>query len=181
MAPSDISLPRKARRAYELGRLRSAALRALRVLPVAALMLWMHPGPQALALLGVLAVTVLALLWRGGAYGRAATTGLLAGAVPLVAPVLVRSGGHCCIAGLCAAICMVACVGAGLVAGAVVALRAGRERGEHGTFMASAAFVAGLTGVLGCTVMGAAGILGMLAGLLVASVPVAVRGALAAR
>jgi len=181
MAPSDLAFEQRARRAYELGRLRSAAVRGLVVVPVAALMLWMHPGAQALALLGALAVAVVALLWRGQAYGRAATTGLLAGAVPLVAPTLVRSGGHCCIAGLCTTICMVACVGAGLCAGAVVAVRARNEEGGHGPFMVSAALVAGLTGALGCAIMGAAGILGMLAGLLVASIPVAVRGALASR
>lgn len=181
MGPSDLAMERRARVAYELGRLRSASLRALLVLPVAALMLWVRPEPQTVALLALLVATVVGLLWRGESFGRAASTGLLAGAVPLVAPTLVRSGGHCCIAGLCTTICMVACVGAGMVAGGVVALRAGHEHQGHGAFMVTAAFVAGLTGVLGCTIMGAAGILGMLAGLLVASVPVAVRGALASR
>jgi hypothetical protein len=180
MGPSDLAFANRARRAYEMGRLRSAAVRALVVVPIAALMLWMHPGPQTWALLAVLAAAVLMLLWRGQAYGRAATTGLLAGAVPLVAPALVRSG-HCCVGGLCTTICMVACVGAGVCAGGVVALRAGQEEGGHGHFLVSAALVAGLTGALGCTIMGAAGILGMLAGLLVASVPVAVRDALASR
>jgi len=136
---------------------------------------------QATALIAGLGALLLLLTttfsWRGQAYGRAVRPGLMAGVVPLVLPMLARSG-YCHMAGACSTMCMTACIGGGLVAGAILGFTASAQQTDRGRFFASAAIVAALSGALGCLPMGAAGTIGMLTGLLVASTPLVARAAL---
>ena len=111
---------------------------------------------------------------RGQVYGRALLPGLLAGSVPLVLPLLLRAAGHCCIGGACWSLCMVGCIGGGLLAGIAIGLRAAAEREERATFLLVATLVAGLTGVLGCAMAGASGIAGMVIATAAAPWPVAI-------
>ena len=162
----------RARRAYELGRLRTALRVALYVVPMTLLSLLGYPRPVVNAILGLtLLVVAVGLLWRGQTYGRAATAGLLAGAAPLLIPMLVRSGGHCCIGGVCWTMCMVACIGGGFVAGGVVGMWAMFQHSSRGTFFAIALAVASIAGSLGCVTSGVAGVLGMMAGMLASGAP----------
>jgi hypothetical protein len=163
---------RRARRAYELGRLRSALRVALYVAPMTALSLIECPRPDCNVIVGLALIAVTAgLLWRGQAYGRAVFAGLLAGSVPLLAPMLVRTGGHCCIGGACWAICMEVCIGGGFLAGTIVGVRALSQRTSRGAFFAAAVAVAALAGSLGCVIGGVVGVIGMAAGMIVGSTP----------
>jgi hypothetical protein len=70
-------------------------------------------------------------------------------------------------------LCLPACVVGGAIAGAVIARAA--TRNEVGApFLAAALAVAALTGALGCTISGAAGVIGMLAGVVAAGTPLLV-------
>jgi hypothetical protein len=172
MAPSEIALALRARRAYELGRLRQAA----RALPVVAAMvgcalLGCGRVPTTIALGALLAAAVVALVWWGRAPGRAVRAGLSAGAAPLLVPLVLRPAGQLCVGGVCLPSCALVCVATGLAAGAVVALRAARLVEQRLAFFAAAAAVAALAGSLGCAVAGASGVLGMAAGLAATSLP----------
>jgi hypothetical protein len=61
----------------------------------------------------------------------------------------------------------------GAIAGAVIARTAGRYGGDP-RFVAAALVIAALTGAFGCTISGAAGVIGMLAGVVAAGTPLLV-------
>jgi len=167
-------LERRARRAYELGRLRSA----LRLLPfvvlatVAALASG-RPITLALPIGGALLALCLGLSFAGRAPGRAVVPGLLAGGAALVMPLLVATVGHACFGPACMPFCLPACVVGGAIAGAVIA-RMAVAQGPDPAFLAPALAIAALTGSLGCTISGAAGVVGMLAGVVAAGAPLLV-------
>lgn len=162
----------RARRAYELGRLRAAMRVALYVTPMTLLSLvgCARPGLNAVMGVALLAIAV-GLLWRGQAYARAVSAGLVAGAAPLLIPMFVRSSGHCCIGGACWMVCMEACIGGGFIAGGVIGLRARSQRTSRGAFFVAALVVAALAGSLGCFMGGVAGVIGMGAGMLASGAP----------
>jgi len=172
MATNDLVLLARARRAYELGRLRSA----LRMAPfalAAALVALTAGRPPALtaALTCVLLALAIGFLYRGGIAGRAVGPGLLAGTAALAMPLLMATFGHACFGPACLKLGLPACVAGGALAGFVIARAAAREE-PHLRFVAAAAAIAASTGSLGCTIAGAAGVLGMLAGTVCAGVPV---------
>jgi hypothetical protein len=172
MAHSEADIQRRAARAYELGRT-AAALR--QVAPVALFLVGVPllTGSGSAVLGAALALAGAATLWRGGVIGRAARAGLLAGLAPLLTPALVGGLGHHC-AGCGPAVpmplCIAMCVGAGAIAGALLALMAARER-RRLTFAAVALAFAATAGALGCVFAGAGGLLGLAAGLTLGSVP----------
>jgi hypothetical protein len=161
---------RTLRWAYELGRLRHAARVTFWIAPLAAL--WLaagNPPGATLALAALLGVLAVGLRFRGLGFGRGVAPGLAAGAVAGLVPFVARNAGHCCLSDACWAVCLFACVGAGLLAGAAVALRAGREEDGRLAFVLSAGSVATLAASLGCAVAGVAGVAGMAAGLVVSA------------
>lgn len=178
MERTELQIWARARRAYELGRLWFAMKVLLYVVPLVVLtsfssttsMSWNVVLGTALGALNV------GLLWRGEAYGRAAGTGLLAGAIPLLLPLAMQATGHCCSAGACSTWCLPVCIGAGFAAGIMVGIRAASETQWPGRFALSAMGVAALTGALGCAGMGLGAVAGMIAALTVVSAPVAVVG-----
>jgi hypothetical protein len=88
-------------------------------------------------------------------------------------PLLVATVGHACIGPACMSLCLPACVLGGGVAGAVIA-RTAAVQGSVPAFLAPALAVAALMGSLGCTISGAAGVIGMLAGVVAAGTPLLV-------
>ena len=172
MAPNELLLEVRARRAYELGRLRWS----LRFAPAVAAAFVVAVGcGRPLDVCGALGAAVLLLAvglsFAGGEAGSAVTPGLVAGSFALVLPLAVRTIGHFCDSAACMSLCMPACVVGGALAGAFLALRAARdERGR--VFLAAGVVIAGLVGSLGCTLAGLSGVVGMLAGVLVAGTPV---------
>lgn len=164
----------RVRRAYELGRFRFGFRSGLFVLPLLVLSLVACHQPVLSLVVGVLLLTIaVTFRWRGKAYGRAVMPGLLAGSAPMMLPLLLRGAGHCCIGGACWSICILSCIGGGLLAGATIGLISATERNHRWMFLASSALIAGLTGMLGCAIVGVAGIAGMLVSVVASSFPVA--------
>jgi hypothetical protein len=175
MTPADRALARRARWAYELGRLRRSAPTLLLVVPVVALAA-LAPGDRPVKVVAGAAVALLALAlgWWGGAAGRAVLPGVAAGAAPLVMPTLVRTF-HACRLGMpCLPMCLVACVAGGLLGGLIV-LRAAPlgdgARGGRRAFLAAAVAEAALLGAMGCAFVGLVGVGAMLVTLVVPAVP----------
>jgi len=81
--------------------------------------------------------------------------------------------GHACFGPACMSLALPACVVGGGLAGVVIA-RTTVRRDADLPFVLGALAVAALTGALGCTLAGAAGVLGMLAGVVMAGAPVLV-------
>lgn len=178
MAQTESAIRARAQRAYELGRFKFAIKVLIYVVPMVLLASWCNVNSitWSVAIGAALGVLTVGLLWRGEVHGRAVGTGLVSGAIPLLAPLTMQATGHCCIAGSCSTVCMPLCIGAGLVAGMMVGMRATSERQAPGRFALSAIGVAALTGALGCTGMGVAAVVGMVAALALVSAPVAVIG-----
>jgi hypothetical protein len=171
MVPHDLAhLPKRARRAYELGRLRFAARVAFVVVPVALAALALGaPWEEALCLTGALSVAGIWLRWRGRDIGASVLPGILAGAVPLLASGVVTLAGGSCTA--LASPCGGLSVLAGLTAGLVVGWTATQvQEGRVMRWLACAA-VAISTSCLSCLGLGTGPILGSAAGILVASLP----------
>ena len=171
MAANDLTLEARARRAYEMGRLRSGLRFAPFVLAAGAAALASgRPFPLVAALTGALLALALGFSSMGGAAARAVTPGLLAGAAALAMPLLMATVGHACFGPACMKLGLPACIAGGALAGALIAKRVTGEPDLR--FAAAAISLGALTGSLGCTIAGAAGILGMLGGAIAAAGPV---------
>jgi hypothetical protein len=172
MAPIETLLKLRARRAYELGRLRWSLRFAPGVIAAAAAAVAAgRPAPVSCAFAAVLLPLVVALAYAGGSVGRAVIPGLESGAAALAMPLLVGTLGRACFGPACMFLCLPACVVGGALAGAFIARQAAREEREPG-FVLAALAVAGLTGAMGCTMAGLAGVGGMLAGVVLGGAPV---------
>jgi hypothetical protein len=172
MALSEAVLVARARRAYERGRWGRAA----RVVPfvIAAAVLAAacgRPVEVCAWLAAAVAALSIGLGVAGGGAGRAVLPGLSGGSAALAMPLLVRTFGPACFGPSCMSLCFPSCIAGGAVAGVLIGMRArGEERGL--AFVAPALVVAGLLGALGCTLAGAAGVVGMAAGAIAAGTPI---------
>lgn len=169
-------LQRRARWAYEWGRLRAAVPGAMHAvgLSFVALLLEHRLKPSLLVLGGLLVLVCLGWGWWGRSWGRAVAPGLFAGLIPLLLPYGVSGAGHICYSGGCRAFCLMSCVGGGLAAGvflSFMALRVGQGRER---FLLAAGSVATLCGSLGCILYGLSGVLALVAGLALVSTPLLV-------
>jgi hypothetical protein len=172
MESTDLqSVEHRARRAYEIARLRRAVLAFAPVLAlvVLAMVTGRHSAPT-LAFGSGLFVFGVALLWYGHDVRRAVLPGVVAGLVPLAFAICARQVGHACMGDACMAVCVPACAAGGLVAGALIAFSA--IRGKRGLgFWLAASGVALFTGAMGCVCAGAWGLLGLGVGFVVAGAP----------
>lgn len=163
-------LARRARWAYEKGRL----LRALPlggygvVMVLCAVALRTRVGPGTLALGALFTALLVTYGWWGGVLGRAVVPGVLGGVAPLLVPPLVVASGHVCASG-CRAFCLWACVGGGVLAGVLITRAAPAE--GRARFVLAAGVLATLCGALTCVLYGASGVIGVGAGLALASTP----------
>lgn len=163
-----------ARRSYERGRATRAAMFAAPLTATALLAVCLGTRPSLAVGLGVaLLASSWFFLWRGQSFGRAVFPGVLAGLMPLGLALAARSYGHVCTGSECVSLCVPACTSGGLLAGLLIA-RAGRHVSSKVTFFGSASLVAGLIGALGCSCVGAGGILGLAMGLVITLVPASV-------
>ncbi len=168
------ALERRVRRAYEIERMQRAAAGFAPALLVPMVVFALQGVSSSSALLGVglFAVGVLAL-WRGQAPARGVLPGLAAGIIPLAAA-LCAPRTHLCAGGQCMSTCVPICATGGLAAGVAIGVFA-RRRGAGAAFVGSASALALITGALGCTCVGLAGVLGMGAGFALGLAPVLVR------
>ena len=172
MATPDAVLLERARRAYEAGRLRSAAIRALALIPLPALALGSGCQPRTVAIAGTLFLAAVgACFWRGGDWRRGALPGIAAGVVPLLTPTMLHACSQACRVGACG-IMTLACAAGGLLGGLLLAWLAPSPRTRGAVPFVVACVVAGLAGAVGCLAYGAVGLAVMAAGLAVGSLPV---------
>ena len=169
MAAVDLRL--RARRAYESGRLGSALLRSVWLVPAAFLSLLCCSSPRVIvASAAALTAAVTFCLWRGQGWGRGVRPGLLAGAIPMIAPAVASLGGHHC--GSACNLYSTVCLLAGAAGGLALAALAPAPRESRGIPLLSACLIAGLAGSVGCLIFGLIGVAGMAAGLVAGALPV---------
>ncbi len=167
MALTDAQLKQVARAAYERSRWALAAQVAgpVTVVPVLSWVLGTR-WPSALGLGAALVAVLAVLVWRGGALAFGGLTGLKAGVVPLALAHASKLWGHVCTPAGCTTLCVPACATGGLLAGLLVE-RWARRSPRPGVTRALGAAVCLLTGGLGCSCVGYAGLAGMVMGLVV--------------
>lgn len=172
MVPNEEAMMR---RAYERGRAKRASIAALPVVVVGAIAYAME---RELALVVVatalMFVAAAVFSFRGRGLGKGVLPGVAAGVVPFAAMHAARAYGHVCSGSSCFAVCVPASVVGGLVAGLFVG-RLARRSDHVGSVWASAGIMAALTGSLACACLGVGGLIGLVAGLLAGSVPLALR------
>jgi len=109
---------RRARRQYELCRLRHTLQRSWPVVPIIAVGALYHSDTALIASAGAILFALATLFsWLGQTWGRAIFPGFLAGAPPLLIPRLVPANAFCWIGGRCWEWCMLLCPLSGLIAG----------------------------------------------------------------
>jgi hypothetical protein len=170
----------RARRAYELTRVRRAALAFAPVvlLIVGAALIGERVGyilafGSALFLLGA------GLLWYGRGVKRAVLPGLAAGLVPLIFGLCAKYV-HTCMGAGCLAFCVPTCFAGGLIAGVVVDFVGLRSATKMG-FWVAASGIGLLTGAMGCVCAGALGLAGLMVGFAIGAAPGMVAAALRRR
>jgi hypothetical protein len=176
MVPRDLSgIERRARRAYELSRLRRAVALAAPLVVLAGGAAWIGDRPLATAVAGLVLYLLGSLfLWRGQYAGRAVLPGVGAGIIPMAFALAARAFGHVCTGDMCVSLCVPACATGGFLAGVVISYFARRTTTEARSW-ACAGSLALLTGALGCSCVGYGGVAGLLSGLLITAVPALVR------
>jgi hypothetical protein len=175
MANDAVSLKERARRWYELGRLRSAlgwSIPALILAALVAVVVGQISIPLAIGL--ALYAGSVALLWWGRTPGSGVLPGLVYGLVPLGTALLAKLLGHACVGAPCHPACTLTCFGGGLVAGVLIARVALRSRNPIALFL-SAASVAFLTGLIGGACMGVYPVIGMAIAIGLGFLPLALR------
>ncbi len=157
-------------RAYEIGRAWKASRVALVLVPIAALCLLEARGRGSCASLAVVLLGVAVWLrWRDREGTEAVTTGLVAGALPLLlGVVLARFDVRCGFAGG-ETYCTAGSLLVGTLSGLVIPLRDTRWRRRLGSVV-SAGAIAGLAAALGCIRLGVVGVASMVAGIALGSI-----------
>jgi hypothetical protein len=161
------TLTARSLRHYELGRLRMAVRIAIILIPIIAVCLLERVGRETCACCAALLLAAAVWLrFRNRVGVESVTTGLLAGAVPLgAALVLTQLDPSCATAGLLS-FCTAFSVVIGGAAGVVVALRE-RARASLSGHWVLAGSIAILAASLGCARLGLASIIGVALGIVV--------------
>ncbi len=160
------AVKQRVRRAYELDRLRRALLGfapMLLMIAVAAVIGSRYalsvPAGALLFVSGVLS------LWYGRDLGRGVLPGVIGGSLALVLALCANHMGHLCTGERCLSWCLPACVTGGVLAGGIVSFPGFKHQRGAG-YWVSASGVTLLTGALGCSCVGYAGIGGLALGFL---------------
>jgi hypothetical protein len=164
-------------RAYEQGRVRTAARIGLLVIPMAALCLVEATGRQACACLAVLLLALAVWLrWRDRRGMEAVTTGLLAGTIPLVVGLILARLDIDCHAPGTQTLCAALSASLGLAAGVFIALREARRKARSGSWLVAGS-IAVLAASMGCLRLGIASVISVALGLAVGAALAAARAA----
>jgi hypothetical protein len=152
-------------RAYEVGRAWKALRVALVLVPVAALCLLEGTGREACACL-VIALVGFAtwLRWRDREGLECVTTGLLAGALPLFAGLILARLDVRCGLGGDETYCTAFSAFVGTLSGLIIPIREVRWRRRFTSFMTAGA-IAALAAALGCIRLGVVGVASMVVGI----------------
>lgn len=164
MSPDDEAVMKRVRRAYELDRLRRALLGFAPVLIVISVAIGMgkrHAVSMPAGLL-LFAGGVLAL-WYGREPGRGVLPGAIGGSLALALALCANHVGHFCTGEHCLSWCVPACTAGGVLAGSIVSFVGFRQKRGAGYWLSASAITL-LTGALGCSCVGFAGIGGLAIG-----------------
>jgi hypothetical protein len=167
-------LRQRARRAYEWGRLRHAAVKAWPALPLTALSWWLCHEPALSVTIGAgLFALTTGLVWHGRIASQAARAGLGAGWVAFAVPV---AAFHSYFAPDCCTMATMLVVngGCGLGVGILLCVESTRLPAQRNSFLLLASLTAALCGMLGCLLFGPMGLAGMAAGVVLSTAPVAI-------
>ena len=157
----------RARRAYEAGRLRHAAVSAWPAPFLAVISTWLCHEPGLSAGMGASLFAVLTgLVWYGPTSSRAARAGLRAGIWAFALPVVVFSF-H--LAPITLSTMVVVNGACGIGAGILLNMESTRLQTRRNLFLVCAGTVATLCGMLGCMLFGPIGLAGMAAGVLLST------------
>ena len=167
---STDALKAKARRAYEIGRVRRGMRFSLFPLPMIAFSGNVCGAPIPVCATGAALMILIGFLaWRGESYEAAIKPGLIAGlsayALPFVGEHLGICGGGNMIAA--ASLCFLG----GVITGAFLGARTLKEQLHRGRFLFAGCVIASLVGSLGCVLAGLGGVLGMVLGVTTISLP----------
>ncbi len=167
-------LRQRALRAYEWGRLRHAAVNAWPALLLTAISWWLcHEPGLSFVIGGSLFALATSLLWCGRVAARAANAGMKAGMVAFAVPVLAF---HSYFAPDCCTLTAILLIngGCGLGVGVLLSIESAPLQIQRNVFLLFASVVASISGMLGCILFGSTGLVGMAAGVLLATAPVAI-------
>jgi hypothetical protein len=168
---TEARLERRARWAYELGRAAWASHALFLVLPLLIVARWIGRPPGLVFVLGGgVAAIALGAAMVHRRYARAVLAGVLAGLPAFALPVIIRGLGIVRLGPMTLDPCIPASIVAGILAGAYLTTRTVEEK-HRLSYWLVAAFVAAPLGTLGCSVVGGAGVLGLVTGLAVGTIP----------
>ena len=169
MSINPTKLQELALAAYERDRLRRALGLLWLVLPLVVLSYAICGEPRTTLVIGtVLAIAAVFFDWRGREMSSGARLGLIAGMAGFALPVVFHLTGLCCQLDIETAIC----VASGVAAGLLVASRLRTiEASRQVSFMLVGGVVAALAGSLGCAFLGGGGVVGVAAGVFLATAP----------
>lgn len=157
VTPSSATLELRARRAYELARVRRALWGVGPLLLVLGLAAFFSSRVVTTCLVGAAGLAVGAFsLWRGEGLQRALVPGVIAGLVPLTFSLCATRYGHACFGGACMQVCLAAAALGGIGAGLIVSRW---TRREGGSVVITAAALGLLTGSMGSSCVGLNGVL----------------------
>jgi hypothetical protein len=164
-------LERRARTAYELGRLKRALVGFAPAMVLAAMAISIGGRPSFTAPFAVaLFAAGVAALWYGRDPKRAVLPGVVAGLVPVVLTLCAMHVGHLCLGDHCTSVCLAACIVGGVGAGVAVAY-VGLKRKQGVRYWLAASLLAVLTGSMGCACLGYSGLAGLGLGYILGVVP----------
>lgn len=177
MAHDLAMVRRQSRRAYELGRVRSALIDGIPLVLLAVVAAWLGPRPWFDAVVAaMLCATGLVFLWRGQTAGRAVMPGVAAGLVPLTLTHIANGLSPGCGSGQCTSYCMHACVVGGVLGGLLLVRFARRDPSKLALWGWAGPLTL-MTGVLGCGCVGFTGALAIVGAVVAVSAPSIVRWA----
>jgi hypothetical protein len=160
-------LKRVGLRAYEVGRLGVAARAAWVLVPTALVCALETGAGETCACIGVLLLSVsIFLRWRDRRGADSVREGLLAGALPLVAGLIVARLAPSCANAPLFSMCTAVCLGLGIPSGMWLGARLVKGTAPAATWL-TVGGIAVLAASLGCAALGVAGLVGTALGLLI--------------
>jgi hypothetical protein len=157
-------------RAYEAGRLRVAARAAWLLVPAMLFCSFATNAGETCACIGVVLLGASVFLrWRDRRGADAVRDGLLAGALPLIAGVVVARVAPSCASAPVNSMCTAICLGVGLPSGLWLGRRLARGAASASTWLAAGG-IAVMASSLSCAGLGLAGLFGAAAGLALGTV-----------
>jgi len=160
------SIKQRAKRAYEIARIRMASRFGLIVIPLIMLSC-LTCGSDAFPLtFGAILLSIVVLFkWRGLDYGKAVMPGLVAGGVAFAIPLIMHLLGICCQNNLE----VIFCIASGLVGGTILGKLISTQANNRLKVLALALLISGLTASLGCVSLGMSAVSGLLLSLAVSA------------